>query len=62
MNFPSFPQFCGQFFARAADKDLARVVVQAYNDWHVDEWVYDLSRPDDPDLNPTPVGRAPYGH
>src|SRR3974390_2390026 len=22
MNFPSFPQFCGQYFARATDKDL----------------------------------------
>ena len=22
MNFPSFPQFCGQYFARAQDKDL----------------------------------------
>src|SRR5205814_114191 len=23
MNFPSYPQFCGQYFARAEDKDLA---------------------------------------
>jgi hypothetical protein len=38
MNFPSFPQFCGQYFARARDKDLAQAVLQAYNDWHLDEW------------------------
>ena len=38
MNFPSYPQFCGQYFARAEDKDLAIGVLQAYNDWHIDEW------------------------
>ncbi|KPM52031.1 amidohydrolase [Frankia sp. CcI49] len=38
MNFPSYPQFCGQYFARASDKDLALAVLRAYNDWHIDEW------------------------
>jgi predicted TIM-barrel fold metal-dependent hydrolase len=38
MNFPSFPGFSGRLFAAAADKDLALAVVQAYNDWHIDEW------------------------
>lgn len=38
MCFPSFPQFCGQFLSRAKDKELAHVVLQAYNDWHIDEW------------------------
>jgi predicted TIM-barrel fold metal-dependent hydrolase len=38
MCFPSFPQFCGQLFARTEDKDLALVMLQAYNDWHIDEW------------------------
>ena len=38
MCFPSFTQFCGQLFARTDDKDLALVMVQAYNDWHIDEW------------------------
>ncbi|MGB3895936.1 MAG: amidohydrolase family protein [Mycolicibacter sinensis] len=38
MNFPSYPQFCGQYFARAKDKDLALAVLRAYNDWHIDEW------------------------
>jgi len=36
--FPSFPQFCGQLFARTEDKDVALAMVQAYNDWHIDEW------------------------
>lgn len=36
--FPSFPQFCGQLFARTDDKDVALAMVQAYNDWHIDEW------------------------
>lgn len=38
MCFPSFPGLCGALFARQADKELARVMLQAYNDWHVDEW------------------------
>ena len=38
MNFPSFPGFSGRLFAATADKDLALAVVQAYNDWHIDEW------------------------
>jgi predicted TIM-barrel fold metal-dependent hydrolase len=38
MCFPSFPQLCGQVFARTKDKDAALAIVQAYNDWHVDEW------------------------
>ncbi len=38
MCFPSFPGFSGRLFAAASDKDLALAVLQAYNDWHVDEW------------------------
>ncbi len=40
INFPSFPQFCGQLFARTAvsDPELALALVQAYNDWHIDDW------------------------
>jgi predicted TIM-barrel fold metal-dependent hydrolase len=38
LNFPTFPHFCGQLFARCPDKDLAIAVVRAYNDWHIDEW------------------------
>ncbi len=36
--FPSFPGLCGALFLRQSDKDLARAVLQAYNDWHIDEW------------------------
>ena len=36
--FPSFPQFCGQLFARTEDKDVALAMVRAYNDWHIEEW------------------------
>ena len=36
--FPSFPRLCGQVFAEAEDKDLAHVLVRAYNDWHVHSW------------------------
>jgi predicted TIM-barrel fold metal-dependent hydrolase len=38
MCFPSFPQFCGQLFARTEDKELGLAMLRAYNDWHVDEW------------------------
>src|SRR3954447_10170055 len=38
MCFPSFPQFCGQLFARTKDKDVALAMTRAYNDWHIDEW------------------------
>jgi predicted TIM-barrel fold metal-dependent hydrolase len=38
MNFPSFPQFCGQIFNSCEDKELALPVLTAYNDWHVDTW------------------------
>ena len=36
--FPSVPGFCGELFGRNDDKELARVMIQAYNDWHIDEW------------------------
>src|SRR4029079_9031201 len=38
MCFPSFPGFAGRLFAACEDKDLALAVLQAYNDWHIDEW------------------------
>jgi predicted TIM-barrel fold metal-dependent hydrolase len=38
MCFPSFPGFCGTLFARQPDKELALVMLRAYNDWHIDEW------------------------
>lgn len=36
--FPTFPTFAGAFFLGAKDKDLARIVVSAYNDWHILGW------------------------
>jgi predicted TIM-barrel fold metal-dependent hydrolase len=36
--FPNYPRFCGQIFLRAHDKELAKLCVEAYNDWMVDEW------------------------
>ncbi len=38
MCFPSFAGFSGRFFSSAPDKDLALVMLRAYNDWHIDEW------------------------
>jgi predicted TIM-barrel fold metal-dependent hydrolase len=38
MCFPSFPQFCGQLFARSEDKEIGLAMLRAYNDWHIDEW------------------------
>jgi predicted TIM-barrel fold metal-dependent hydrolase len=38
LNFPSLPRFCGQIFWEAKDKELAMLCVEAYNDWHIDEW------------------------
>lgn len=36
--FPSFPQLCGQLFAKAKDPELGLAVLRAYNEWHIDEW------------------------
>jgi predicted TIM-barrel fold metal-dependent hydrolase len=38
MCFPSMPGFSGGRFQEADDKDLALVMLKAYNDWHVEEW------------------------
>ena len=38
LSFPNYPRFCGQLFMRGQDKELARLCVEAYNDWQVDEW------------------------
>jgi predicted TIM-barrel fold metal-dependent hydrolase len=38
MCFPSFPGFAARLFSACHDKDLALAVVQAYNDWHVEDW------------------------
>ncbi|MDT5339559.1 MAG: hypothetical protein QOD90_5064 [Mycobacterium sp.] len=38
MCFPNYPRFCGQLFLWGKDKELARLSVEAYNDWMVEEW------------------------
>jgi predicted TIM-barrel fold metal-dependent hydrolase len=38
MCFPSMPGFSGGRFQEADDKDLALVMLKAYNDWHLDDW------------------------
>ena len=38
MCFPSFVQFCGQLFSKSKDLEVGHRMLQAYNDWHVDEW------------------------
>ena len=40
--FPNtFVRFCGQRFLLAKDKDIAKLCVEAYNDWMVEEWCGD---------------------
>lgn len=36
--FPTFPHFAGNRLFASSDKQLARAVISAYNDWHLDEW------------------------
>jgi predicted TIM-barrel fold metal-dependent hydrolase len=38
LNFGTFVGFDGAFFGQSKDKALAHTMLQAYNDWHVDEW------------------------
>lgn len=35
--FPSFPGFAARLFA-TEDRDFSIALVQAYNDWHIEEW------------------------
>jgi predicted TIM-barrel fold metal-dependent hydrolase len=38
MCFPSFAGMGGSYFAQCPDRALAAACLQAYNDWHIDEW------------------------
>lgn len=49
--FPTFPRFCGQTFLEARDRELARLCVQAYNDWMIEDWCADT----DGRLIPLPI-------
>ena len=37
MLFPSFPQYCGQVFHEARDRELGLACVQAWNDFILEE-------------------------
>jgi predicted TIM-barrel fold metal-dependent hydrolase len=38
LNFPNWTGFAGQVLSQGPDRTINLVMVQAYNDWHVDEW------------------------
>ncbi|MCU0274596.1 MAG: amidohydrolase [Acidimicrobiales bacterium] len=38
LNFPNWTGFSGQVLSEGPDLDVNLVMIQAYNDWHVDEW------------------------
>jgi predicted TIM-barrel fold metal-dependent hydrolase len=38
LNFPNWTGFSGQVLNEGPDNDVNLVMIQAYNDWHVDEW------------------------
>src|SRR5438309_6811741 len=38
MCFPTMAGFNARTFTEAGDKELSYVMLQAYNDWHIDEW------------------------
>ena len=62
MCFPTFAGFNGSALSRTTrDKDLALVIVQAYNDWHIDEWCGGVPRPVHPARHPAGLGPAGDG-
>ena len=38
MCFPTMAGFNARTFTEAGDKELSLVMLQAYNDWHIDDW------------------------
>jgi predicted TIM-barrel fold metal-dependent hydrolase len=38
LNFPNWPGFAGQVLHEGPDRALNEIMINAYNDWHVDEW------------------------
>jgi predicted TIM-barrel fold metal-dependent hydrolase len=44
--FPTVPRFCGQIFMERTDKEVGLLGVQAYNDWMIEDWCGDTSRPE----------------
>ena len=38
MNFPSLAGFAGGLFLGCSDKEVAVELLEAYNDWHIEDW------------------------
>lgn len=38
LSFPTITRFCGQLFMEASDREFGFTCLQAYNDWHIEEW------------------------
>ncbi|MFD6859013.1 amidohydrolase family protein [Rhodococcus sp. NPDC060090] len=38
LSFPTVTRFCGQMFMEASDREFGFTCLQAYNDWHLEEW------------------------
>jgi predicted TIM-barrel fold metal-dependent hydrolase len=38
LNFPNWPGFAAPVLSQGPDRDVNLVMIQAYNDWHIDEW------------------------
>ncbi len=38
LNFPTMAGFNARTFSESRDKEIALVMLQAYNDWHIEEW------------------------
>src|ERR1700710_1485750 len=38
LNFPNWTGFSGQVLNQGPDRALNLIIIQAYNDWHIDEW------------------------
>jgi predicted TIM-barrel fold metal-dependent hydrolase len=38
LNFPTMAGFNARTFTEGTDKEVSLVMLQAYNDWHLDEW------------------------
>jgi predicted TIM-barrel fold metal-dependent hydrolase len=38
LSFPTVTRFCGQLFMEASDREFGFTCLQAYNDWHLEEW------------------------
>src|SRR3546814_20722113 len=44
LNFPSVVKFDGELFHQFENKQKALTLLQAYNDWHIEEWCGNIGR------------------